>query len=38
LQQALKAQDRNYDAGFVEEQFRKQWKGEAEGLKIEDLA
>jgi tetratricopeptide (TPR) repeat protein len=38
LQQALKAQDRNYDAGFVEEQFRKQWKGEVEGLKIEDLA
>jgi tetratricopeptide (TPR) repeat protein len=38
LQQALKAQDRNYDAGFVEEQFRKQWKGEAAGLKIEDLA
>jgi tetratricopeptide (TPR) repeat protein len=38
LQQALKAQDRNYDAGFVEEQFRKQWKGEVDGLKIEDLA
>jgi Flp pilus assembly protein TadD len=38
LQQALKAQDRNYDAGFVEEQFRKQWEGEAAGLKIEDLA
>jgi tetratricopeptide (TPR) repeat protein len=38
LQQALKAQNRNYDAGFVEEQFRKQWKGEAAELKIEDLA
>ena len=37
LQQALKAQDRNYDAGFVEEQFRAQWKGGESGLKVEDL-
>ncbi len=37
LQQALKAQDRNYDAGFVEDQFRTQWKGGATELKVEDL-
>lgn len=37
LQQALKAQGRDYDAGFVEEQFRNSWKGEAT-LKLEDLA
>ncbi|MGA7382913.1 MAG: hypothetical protein WBX03_18825 [Terriglobales bacterium] len=36
LQQALKAQDRNYDAGFVEAQFEASWKGGA-GLKVEDL-
>ncbi len=35
LQQALKAQDRNYDAGFVESEFRDSWKG-AE-VKVEDL-
>jgi tetratricopeptide (TPR) repeat protein len=35
LQQALKAQDRNYDAGFVEEQFRASWKGGE--VKVEDL-
>jgi len=37
LQQALKAQDRNYDAGFVEAQFKAAWKGGATGLKVEDL-
>jgi len=37
LQQALKAQGRNYDAGFVEEQFRASWKGGETGLKVEDL-
>ncbi|MGO9125107.1 MAG: hypothetical protein ACLP6G_09475 [Terriglobales bacterium] len=37
LQQALKAQDRNYDAGFVEAQFKASWKGEATALKLEDL-
>ena len=35
LQQALKAQNRNYDAGFVEAQFRDSWKGGA--VKVEDL-
>jgi hypothetical protein len=35
LQQALKAQDRNYDASFVEDQFRASWKGTQ--LKVEDL-
>ena len=35
LHQALKAQDRNYDAGFVEKQFRHSWKGGA--MKMEDL-
>ncbi|MGH9498241.1 MAG: tetratricopeptide repeat protein [Terriglobales bacterium] len=37
LQQALKAQDRNYDAGFVEVQFKAAWKGGATALKVEDL-
>jgi tetratricopeptide (TPR) repeat protein len=37
LQQALKAQDRNYDAGFVEAQFKASWKGGATALKVEDL-
>ena len=35
LQQALKAQNRNYDAGFVEAQFRDSWKGGE--VKVEDL-
>jgi hypothetical protein len=37
LHQALKAQDRNSDAWFVEQEFRKAWKGGAEQLKIDDL-
>jgi tetratricopeptide (TPR) repeat protein len=37
LQQALKAQDRSYDAGFVEKQFRESWKGGAAELKVADL-
>ena len=36
LEQALKAQGKNYDAGFVEKQFEASWKG-ANGLKVEDL-
>ncbi|MBZ5616737.1 MAG: hypothetical protein LAO23_22255 [Acidobacteriia bacterium] len=36
LHRALKAQDRNSDAWFVEQQFRKSWRGAAE-LKMEDL-
>ena len=37
LHQALKAQDRNSDAWFVEQEFRKSWKGGAAELKVEDL-
>jgi tetratricopeptide (TPR) repeat protein len=37
LQQALKAQGRNYDAGFVETEFNASWKGGATALKVEDL-
>ncbi len=37
LHQALKAQDRAYDAGFVEKQFRNSWKGGEGQLRIEDL-
>jgi hypothetical protein len=35
LHESLKAQDRAYDAGFVEKQFRTSWKGAA--MKMEDL-
>jgi tetratricopeptide (TPR) repeat protein len=35
LQQALKAQTRNYDAGFVESEFNDSWKGGE--VKVEDL-
>ena len=35
LQQTLKAQDRNYDAAFVESQFHDSWKGGE--VKVEDL-
>jgi len=35
LQQALKAQNRNYDAGFVESEFRDSWKGG--NVTVEDL-
>ena len=37
LHRALKAQDRNSDAWFVEQEFRKAWKGNAGELKVEDL-
>jgi len=37
LHEALKAQGRDYDAGFVEEQFRSSWKGSQAELKLEDL-
>lgn len=37
LHQALKAQDRNSDAWFVEQEFHKAWKGGAGELKMEDL-
>ncbi len=37
LHEALKAQDRAYDAGFVQDQFHAAWKGSDSALKIEDL-
>ncbi len=37
LQQALQAQGKNYDAGFVEKQFQASWKGGSTPLKMEDL-
>ena len=37
LHQSLKAQDRNYDAGFIEKQFHNSWKGGTVLLKVEDL-
>ena len=37
LHEALKAQGRNYDAQFVEKQFRTYWDGGAPSLKVEDL-
>ncbi|MGA9813351.1 MAG: hypothetical protein WBQ64_11270 [Terriglobales bacterium] len=36
LQQALKAQKRDYDAAFVEKRFQAAWKGKMQ-LKVEDL-
>jgi len=37
LHRALQAQDRNSDAWFVEQEFRKSWKGGEGELKVEDL-
>ncbi len=37
LHRALKAQDRTSDAWFVEQEFRKSWKGGEGELKVEDL-
>jgi hypothetical protein len=37
LQQALKAQKRDYDAGFVERQFQPSWMGGNNQLKLTDL-
>jgi tetratricopeptide (TPR) repeat protein len=37
LQQALKAQGKDYDAGFIEKQFQTSWKGGEGQLKMEDL-
>jgi tetratricopeptide (TPR) repeat protein len=36
LREALKAQGKDYDAGFVQKQFEASWKGQA-GLKMNDL-
>ncbi len=37
LQQALKAQGKEYDAGFVEKQLQASWKGGSTQLKLDDL-
>ena len=37
LHQSLKTEDRNSDAWFVEQEFRKAWKGGVTELKVEDL-
>jgi tetratricopeptide (TPR) repeat protein len=37
LHEALKAQKRDYDAGFIQKQFDASWKGTGPALKIEDL-
>jgi tetratricopeptide (TPR) repeat protein len=37
LQQALKAQGKNYDASFLQKQFDTAWKGPAGQLKVDDL-
>ena len=37
LREALKAQKRDYDAGFVQKQFDASWKGAANALKMADL-
>ena len=37
LEQALKAQKRDYDAAFVQKRFQGSWKGGAVPLKVEDL-
>jgi hypothetical protein len=37
LREALKAQDRAYDAQFVDKEFLSAWKGNDHALKVEDL-
>ena len=37
LREALKAQKRDYDAGFIQKQFDASWKGTGVTLKMEDL-
>jgi tetratricopeptide (TPR) repeat protein len=37
LEQALKAQGKDYDAGFVQKQFQASWKGGSRALKLDDL-
>ncbi len=37
LQQALKAQGKEYDAGFVQKQLHSSWKGGSTQLKLDDL-
>jgi len=37
LQEALKAQGKEYDAGFVQKQLQESWKGGSTQLKLDDL-
>jgi tetratricopeptide (TPR) repeat protein len=37
LEEALKAQNRDYDAGFVQKRFQASWKGGPAKLKVDDL-
>ena len=37
LREALKAQKRDYDAGFIQKQFEASWKGTGPGLQMGDL-
>jgi len=37
LREALKLEDRAYDAGFIDKQFQSSWKGDAAALKVKDL-
>jgi tetratricopeptide (TPR) repeat protein len=37
LREALKAQGKDYDAGFVQKQFEASWKGGATSLRMDDL-
>jgi tetratricopeptide (TPR) repeat protein len=37
LREALKAQKRDYDAGFIQKQFDASWKGTGPSLRMEDL-
>ena len=37
LRESLKAEDRNYDADFIQKQFLSSWKGSANDLRVEDL-
>jgi len=37
LREALKAQGKDYDAGFIQTQFEASWKGGATSLKMDDL-
>jgi len=38
LHEALKAQGKDYDSGFIQDQFHNAWKGSSAELKLEDLA
>ena len=37
LRESLKAEDRNYDAEFIQKQFQSSWKGSMKGLRLDDL-